>query len=200
MSKTYKVIAALVVIFIVGYGGWRLYQSRRATKPGLLSENITHTGNDWTADFTAIIPAPETAVFNAVRDVEKAQSDQIQNVKVISQTDNSKIVELDMKGPGDQTIKTQMAFDYDPAGHRISYHTLDNPAFVLHADYKFEDQGGGSTLITYHQTTTLAEQLPVPESVIKDVIRSVFIAQLEGLKRTLNLAATEEPEDSNEEP
>jgi hypothetical protein len=199
MSKTYKIIAALVVIFIVGYGGWRLYQSRRATKAGLLSENITHTGNDWTADFTAIIPAPETAVFKAVRDVEKTKSDQIQNVKVISRTDNSKTVELEMRGPGDQTIKTQMAFDYDPAGHRISYHTLDNPAFDMHADYKFEDQGG-STLITYHQTTTLAQQLPVPESVIKDVIRSVFIAQLEGLKRTLNLASTEEPEDSNEEP
>ena len=199
MSKTYKIIAALVVLFVVGYGGWRLYQSRRATKAGLLSENITHTGNYWTADFTAIIPAPETAVFNAVRDVEKAQSDQIQNVRVISQTDNSKIVELDMKGPGDQTIKTQMAFDYDPAGHRISYHTLDNPALVMHADYKFEDQGG-STLITYHQTTTLMQQLPVPESVIKDVIRSVFIAQLEGLKRTLNLTSPEEAEDSNEEP
>jgi hypothetical protein len=199
MSKTYRVIAALVVIFIVGYGGWRLYQSRRATKAGLLSENITHNGNDWTADFTAIIPAPESAVFNAVRDVEKAQSDQIQNVKVISQTDKSKTVELEMKGPGDQTIKTQMAFDYDPAGHRISYRTLDNPAFVMHADYKFEDQGG-STLITYHQTTTLAQQLPVPESVIRDVIRSVYIAQLEGLKRTLNLTSAEEPEDSSEEP
>jgi hypothetical protein len=199
MSKTYKVIAALVVIFIVGYGGWRLYQSRRATKAGLLTENITHNGNDWTADFTAIIPAPESTVFNAVRDVEKAQSDQIQNVKVISQTDNSKTVELELKGPGDQTIKTQMAFDYDPAGHRISYRTLDNPAFVMHADYKFEDQGG-STLITYHQTTTLAQQLPVPESVIRDVIRSVFIAQLEGLKRTLNLTSAEEPEDSSDEP
>ena len=199
MSKTYKIIAALVVIFILGYGGWRLHQSRRATKAGLLSENITHTGNDWTADFTAIIPAPETAVFNAVRNVEKAQSDQIQNVKVLSQTDNSKTVELEMKGPGDQTIKTQMAFAYDPAGRRISFHTLDNPALVMHADYRFEDQGG-STLITYHQTTTLAQELPVPESVIKEVIRSVFIAQLEGLKRTLNIASTEEPEDSNEEP
>jgi hypothetical protein len=199
MSKTYRIIAALVVIFIVGYGGWRLYQSRRAAKAGLLSENITHTGNDWTADFTAIIPAPETTVFNAVRDVEKAQSDQIQNVRVISQTDNSKTVELEIKGFGDQTIKTQMAFDYDLAGHRISYHTLDNPEFVMHADYKFEDQGG-STLITYHQTTTMAQQLPVPESVIKNVIRSVFIAQLDGLKRTLNISSSEEAEDSNEEP
>jgi hypothetical protein len=199
MSKTYRIIAALVVIFIVGYGGWRLYQSRRAIKAGLLSENITHTGNDWTADFTAIIPAPEAAVFNAVRDVEKAQSDQIQNVRVISQTDNSKTVELEIKGPGDQTIKTQMAFDYDRAGHRISYHTVDTPEFVMHADYKFADQGG-STLITYHQTTTLEQQLPVPESVINDVIRSVFVAQLEGLKRTLKVATSEEPEDSSEEP
>ena len=129
MSKTYKIIAALVVIFIVGYGGLRLYQSRRAVKAGLLSENITHTGNDWTADFTAIIPAPETAVFNAVRDVEKAHSDQIQNVRVISQTDNSKTVELDIKGFGDQTIKTQMAFDYDPAGQDRTTGPSPQPIF-----------------------------------------------------------------------
>ena len=197
MSKTYKVIAALAVIIILAYAGWRFYAARRASKAGIISQNIVHNGNDWVADFTAMIPAPEPAVYNAVRDVEKAHSDQIQNVKVISQTDNSKTVELEMKGPGDQTIKVQMVFDYDPAGHRISYHTIDNPDFKMEAEYKFDDQGS-STLINYHQTTTMAQQLPVPDAMIKDVISRVFISQLEGLKRTLNIASTEEPEESDE--
>ena len=199
MSKTYKIIVALVVIVVVGYAGWRYYESRRAAKAGLLSENIVHNGNDWVADFTAILPAPEPEVFNAVRDIEKAHSDQIQNVKVISQTDNSKTVELEMKGMGDQTMKLQMAFQYDPAARTISYHTIDSPNFSLSADYKFEDQGG-STLITCHQTTTMAQQLPLPDSAVSEVIKGVFISQLESLKRTLNIASGDEGDESNEEP
>lgn len=199
MSKTYKVIVALVIIVVLGYAGWRYYQARRAVKAGIISENIVHNGNDWNADFTATIPAPEQEVFNAVRDVEKARSDQIQNVKVISQTDDTKTVELQMKGFGDQTVTLQMVFQYDPAAHRISYHTIDNPALKMQAEYKFDDQGS-ATLINYHQTTTMTQQLPVPDTVVKDVIRGVFVSQLEGLKRTLNIASTDESEDSNDEP
>ncbi len=199
MSKTYKVIVALVVIVVIGYAGWRYYESRKAAKAGLLSENIVHNGNDWTADFTAIIPAPESQVFEAVRDIEKTQSDQIRNVRVISQTENSKTVELEMSGPGGQTIKTQMVFDYDPTAHRISYHTVDNPAMKTTAEYQFDNKGS-STLITCHQTTTMTQQLPVPDTVIKDVIRGVFVSQLENLKRTLNIASSDEGDDSNEEP
>ena len=198
MSRTYKIIVTLIVLVVVGYAGWRYYESRRAAKAGLLSENIVHNGNEWVADFTAMIPAPEPAVFNAVRDIEKAHSDQIQNVTVVSQTDNSKTVELEMKGLGDQSMKLQMEFHYDPAARTISYHTIDNPAFNLSADYKFEDQGG-STLLTCHQTTTMAQQLPLPDSAVSQVIKGVFISQLESLKRTLNIAS-DEPEEPNEEP
>jgi hypothetical protein len=199
MGKTYKIIVTLVVVVVLGYAGWRAYQWHRATKAGLLSENIVHNGNDWTADFTAMIPAPEPSVFNAVRDIEKTHSDQIRNVSVISQTDNSKTVELEMNGPGGQTIKTQMIFEYDPAAHRISYHTVDNPAMATTAVYNFEDQGS-STLITCHQTTTMTQQLPVPDSVVKEVIRGIFVSQLESLKRTLNIASSDEGDDSDEEP
>src|SRR5256885_1521715 len=115
MNRTIKVIVALVVIVVVAYGGWRYYETRKAQKAGILSENIVHNGNDWVADYTAMIPAPEPAVYNAVREVEKTRSEQIQSVKVLSDNGNSKTVEMEMQGPGGQTIKMQMAFDYDPA-------------------------------------------------------------------------------------
>ncbi|HKN01132.1 MAG TPA: SRPBCC family protein [Candidatus Binataceae bacterium] len=199
MSKTYKIIGALVVIVVLGYAGWHFYQSRRATKAGILSENIVHDGNTWTADFTAMIPAPEDSVYDAVRDVEKTHSAQIRSVKVISQTDNSKTVEIEMDGPGGQPVTAQMVFQYDPANRRISYQMVGNPAFDLQAEYKF-DVEGASTLITYHQTTRMAQSLPVPDEIVKQVIRSVFISQLEGLKQSLNIASTDQPEDSGEEP
>ena len=199
MSRTYKVIVALVVIVVVAYAGWHFYEARKATKAGLLTENIVHNGNEWVADFTATIPAPEPAVYAAIRDIEKARSDQIRNVEVISQTANAKTVEMEMKGMGDQTVKAELAFEYDPANHRITYHTVDNPDVNLQGQYQFTDQGS-STLITYHQTSTLTQSMPVPDVVVKQIIRQVFIAQLDGLKRTLNIASAEEPDESSEEP
>jgi len=198
MSRTYKAILALVAIVVVAYGGWRLYQSRRASKAGLLSENIVHSGNDWTAEFTAMIPAPEPEVFQAVRDVEKSRSDQIRSIRVISETGNSKTVELEMNGPNGQVVTTRMVFDYDPAAHRITYHTIDNPAMQMNAEFQFDDQGS-STLVKYRQTTTMTQQLPVPDSVVREVIRSAFVSQLEGLKRALNIT-TAESEEPEEEP
>ncbi len=199
MGRTYKVIFVLLVVVVAGYAGWRIYESRRASKAGLLSENIVHSGNDWTADFTAMLPAPESEVFNAVRNIENSHSDQIRNIRMLSQTDNSKTVEFEMTGPGGQTITVQVAFQYDPAARRISYHTVDTPALNMKAEYQFDPQGS-STLINYHQVTTMTQQLPVPDSVIKEAIRSIFVAQLEDLKRTLNLTSSEESDESNEEP
>src|SRR5579885_463132 len=110
MNRTYKVVFVVLVIAAAGYAGWRIYESRRASKAGLLSENIVHNGNDWTADFTAMLPAPESEVFNAVRNIENSHSDQIRNIRMLSQTDTSKTVEFEMNGPGGQTITVQMVF------------------------------------------------------------------------------------------
>jgi uncharacterized membrane protein len=199
MSRTYKAIFALVAIMVVAYGGWRVYQSRRASKAGMLSENIVHSGNDWTAEFTAMIPAPEPDVFQAVRDVEKSRSDQIRSIRVISESGNTKTVELEMNGPNGQVVTTRMVFDYDPPARRITYHTIDNPAMDMKAEFQFDDHGA-STLVRYRQTTTMAQQLPVPDSVVRETIRSAFVSQLEGLKRALNIATTEESGESEEEP
>ncbi|MGO9607897.1 MAG: SRPBCC family protein [Candidatus Binataceae bacterium] len=199
MRKTYKIIGALVVIVVVAYAGWRVYQARRAAKAGILSENIVHDGNVWTADFTAMIPAPADSVYDAVRDVEKSHSAEIRSIKVISETADSKTVEIQMDTPGGQPVTAQMVFQYDPGNKRISFQMVGNPAFDMHAEYKF-DVDGLSTLITYHQTTKMAQSLPVPDEVVKQIIRSVFIAQLEGLKKALNIAPADQPEDSNDEP
>ena len=58
MKTTFKILGGVVVLAIVAVVGWHYYQLRRARQAGLLTENITHDGDLWKADFTARIPPP----------------------------------------------------------------------------------------------------------------------------------------------
>ena len=186
MTKALRIFAGLVVVVVVVYAGYHFYQSRRALKAGLLTEDITHDGDMWKADFTARIPAPEQTVFSAIRDIEKTHSDQVKAVRVVSQAGNKKTVDMDLAGFGGQTITTELEFEYLPDDKKILYHTVNNPLLDTHATYQLSDEGS-STLIDYHENTHLLQPLPVPDGMIKQVIRSIFVAQLEGLKQALNI-------------
>jgi hypothetical protein len=199
MGKLVRILVALVVIVVVVYAGIRFYQSRRALKAGLLTENITHEGDLWHADFTARIPAPEQTVFDAIRNIENTHSDQVKAVRVVSQTGNKKIVEMDIAGPGGQPITTELEFEYLPDQKKIVYHTVNNPLLDTHAAYQLGDEGT-STLIVYHETTHLLQSVPVPDGVIKQVIRGIFISQLETLKSTLNIKTADTSGTSDDEP
>ena len=199
MKKLLKILVGVLVVVVVAFAGWRFYQSRRAQKAGLLTENIAHDGDIWKADFTARIPAPEQTVFNTIQNIENAHSDQVKAVRVLSQNGNKKTVEMDIAGPGGQTITTQLEFEYLPAQKKIVYHTVSNPLLDTHAEYQLGDEGA-STFIDYHETTKLLQQVPVPDGVIKQVIRGVFISQLEGLKKALNVKTADESDSSDEEP
>ena len=50
----------------------------------------------------------------------------------------------------------------------------------------------------FHESTKVGQSLPVPDGVIKQVIRGVFLAQLEGLKKALNLTEADSGEDTDE--
>ena len=197
MSKTYKIVSTLVIVAVVVVGGYYLYQQHRARKAGMLSEKIQHQGDTWMADFTARIPAPEPKVFDTIKDVERAKSDQVKSVQVISQSGNTKTVQMQIAGPGGQDITTKLAFEYFPDQHRINYHTVDAGLFATEAQYDLEDEGA-STLMKFHESTKVGQSLPVPDGVIKQVIRGVFLAQLEGLKKALNLNEAESGEDTDE--
>src|SRR5258708_13306744 len=132
MAKALKILAGLVVVLVVVYAGIRFYQSRRALKAGLLTENITHDGDVWKANFTARIPAPEQTVFDAIRNIENTHSDQVKAVRVVSQTGNKKTVDMDIATFGGQTITTELEFEYLPAAKKIVYHTLTNPPPATH--------------------------------------------------------------------
>jgi carbon monoxide dehydrogenase subunit G len=199
MGKTYKVIATLVIIVVVAAGGYYLYQQHRARKAGLMTENIVHQGDNWTADFTARVAAPEQRVFDTIKDVEHAKSDQVKSVRVISQTDKDKTVEMLIAGPAGQDITTRLAFEYFPDQHRIVYHTVGGGNFATQAQYDLEDEGS-STLLKFHESTTVGQSLPVPDGVIKQVIRGVFLAQLEGLKKSLNLTESDSGAQDTDEP
>jgi carbon monoxide dehydrogenase subunit G len=199
MGKTYKFVSIALVAAIVAYGGWRLYQARRIRRAGVLSEKIEHQGNLWTADFVARVRAPEPSVFAAIRDIEKSHSDAVKSVKVLSQSGDTKTVEMEMNGPAGQTITTELEFHYSPADHTIDYKTIGNPIMTTQAQYKLEDEGG-STLIRLHESTQMTQDLPVPDGVIKNVIRGVFVSQLESLKRTMNIPDEDQSASGDEEP
>lgn len=197
MGKALKILVGLAIVAIVVYAGFRYYQSRRALKAGLLTENITHDGDLWKADFTARVPASEQTVFNAIRDIEKTHSDQVKAVRIVSQAGNKKTVDMDIVGLGGQTITTEVEFEYLPDDKKIVYHTLNNPLLDTHAAYQLGDEGS-STFIDYHETTHLLQSVPVPDGVIKQIIRGVFIAQLEGLKHALNIKTAEDTSSDDE--
>jgi len=196
MSKALKIVGGLVVVIVVVYGGYRYYQSRRAQKAGLLTEDITHDGDIWKAHFTARIPAPEPTVFDAMRNIENTHGEQVRGVRVVSQAGNKKTVEMDM-GPGGQTV--QLEFEYLPDDKKITYHTLNNALVDTQADYQLGDEGS-STVIDCHQTTHLLQSLPVPDGFIKQSIRSLFVGQLEGLKKALNIKTADDTSSDEDEP
>ena len=119
MKTLLKIVGGVIVVMVVAIVGCRFFQMRRARQAGLLSENITHDGDIWKADFTARIPAPEQTVFDAIRDVENTHSDQVKSVRVVSQTGNKKTVYMDLAGLGGQTITTEIEFEYLPDDKKI---------------------------------------------------------------------------------
>ncbi len=198
MKTLLRILAGVVVLVVVAIVGWHYYQMHRARQAGLLTEEITHDGDDWKADFTARIPAPEQTVFDAIRNVESTHNDQVKAVRVVSQSGNKKTVDMDIAAPGGQVITTELAFEYLPDEKKIVYHTVNNPMLDTQAVYQLGDEGA-STFIDYHQNTHMLQSIPVPDGVIKQVIRGIFVAQLETLKRTLNIKTADQA-DSDEDP
>jgi hypothetical protein len=197
MKTLLKILGGVIVLAVVAIVGWHYYQMHRARQAGLLTENITHDGDIWKADFTARIPAPEQTVFDAIRNVENTHSDQVKAVRVVSQSGNKKTVDMDIAGPGGQAITTELQFEYLPDEKKIVSNTVNNPMFDTQSVYQLSDEGA-STFIDYHQNTHMLQSLPVPDGVIKQVIRGIFVAQLETLKRQLNIKTADESDNDDE--
>jgi polyketide cyclase/dehydrase/lipid transport protein len=198
MKTSFKILGGVIVLAVVAIVGWHYYQLRRARQAGLLTEDITHDGDVWKADFTARIPASEQTVFDAIRNVENTHSDQVKAVRVVSQSGNKKTVDMDIAGPGGQMITTELEFEYLPDEKKITYQTVNNPLLETQAVYQLSEDGAG-TFIEYHQNTHMLQSLPVPDGLVKEGIRGIFVAQLETLERTLNIK-TAEQSDNDEDP
>jgi hypothetical protein len=197
MKTLVKILGGVIVLAVVAIVGWHYYQMHRARQAGLLTENITHDGDLWKADFTARIPAPEQTVFDAIKNVENTHSDQVKSVRVVSQSGNKKTVDMDIAGPGGQVITTELEFEYLPDEKKIVYNTVNNPMLETQAVYQLFDEGA-STFIDYHQNTHMLQSLPVPDGVIKQVIRGIFVSQLETLKRQLNIKTANDTDNDDD--
>src|ERR1700685_2008486 len=136
MKTLVKILGGVIVLAVVAIVGWHYYQMHRARQAGLLTEDITHDGDLWKADFTARIPAPEQTVFDAIKNVEHTHSDQVKAVRVVSQSGNKKPVDMSTAGPGGQVITTELAFEYLPDEKKIVYSTVTNPVLETQAVYQ----------------------------------------------------------------
>jgi uncharacterized membrane protein len=199
MGKTARRLIILVSVAAAAVLVYRFYQGRRVQQAGIISESIEHQGGAWTVDYTARIPAPAKAVFGAIEHIEDSHADSIRSVKVLSEKGNRKVVELTMNGPANQSVVTKIAFEYFPEDDRITYRTLDSPMLDTNAEYKLTDEGA-STLITFHQTATSSKPINLPEAIVKEVIRSVFIGQLDGIKRSLNITTPAVDDEADKDP
>jgi len=192
MGNPARILTVAVIVAAAAFGYW-FYQNQRAKHAGILSEAIEHQGGVWTADYAARIPAPAKAVFGAIEHIEDSHSDSIKDVKVLSENGKEKVVELRMNGPANQSVVTKIAFEYFPSYDRITYRTIDSPMLDTKAEYKLTDEGA-STLINFHQTASSSKPVNLPDAIIKEVIRSVFIGQLDGIKHALNVTTADEDE------
>ncbi len=203
MKRALIVIGAIVGLAVVVIGVRYYLQTQRAKKAGILSESIVKQGDTWKVDFTARIPAAEKDVFGAIENVEDAPkySSGIKDVKVLSKEDNKKTVEMQLEGGfGGQQPPLDMQFEYHPDQGKITSSTINNPFQQTTSEYDLKDEGG-STLIDYHQSTKIMVQLPVPEAVVKQFMRNLFIAQLEGIKTRLHVTTPEaDEEEEKDEP
>lgn len=199
MGRAARIIGGAIIAVAVIIAGVWLYQRWQTRKAGILSEDIKHVGDLWSAHFTARIPAPEPDVFGAVEHVEDSHSESIKRVTVISQEGNKKVVEMEMAAPAGRTIIMRLAFEYFPAEGRVTYHTIDSPAMQLEAQYRLKDEGS-STLVDFDQKTSGLSQISAPDAIVRQIIRSIFIAQLDDIRKSLHITGTDQGEEESDEP
>jgi carbon monoxide dehydrogenase subunit G len=201
MSKTYRVVSTLVVVAVVVAGAYYLYQRHRVRKAGVLTENIVRQGNQWNAEFTARIAAPEPKVFDSIRNFDKNHYDEIKSMQVISESDDQKVVEIQIAAIPGQVTTTRLGFRFYPDQHRITYRTLGGGPFSSEAEYDLTDEGA-HTLIRFTDTTSVPNQIPVPDAIIKRFIRGYFVSQLQDLQKNLHVAESADSDsgDDNDEP
>jgi hypothetical protein len=203
MKRALQIIGGLVVVAMIAFSVRYYLQQQRAKKAGIISESIVHEGDTWKVDFVARIPAPEKDVFTALEDVEDSPkySSQIAQVKVLSHDGNKKTVEMDIRGPGGQPLPNQLEFQYFPDQGKITSTTVNNPMFANTAEYDLKDEGS-ATEIVYHQNTKMQMQIPAPDALVRQFMRGIFVAQLEGIKKRLNITTpdTTDSEGEDEEP
>lgn len=195
----YKSIALLTVVAIVAVVGYHLYGARCGQKPGIISEDIKGSGDNWDADFKARVSALEKDVFRAMENVENAKSDQILNVKVLSSQGNTKTVEVDFAGPTGASVPTKFAFQYFAGQNRITYKSLDSQVFQSDGDCRLQAECA-ATLIECRQLTKLLQQRPLTDGVIKENLRQLFVAQLDGLHRALHVQIPDRTDEDDDEP
>jgi hypothetical protein len=198
-SKIYKSVALLAVVIAAAVVAYHFRGGRCGQKPGIFSEDITGSGGNWNADFQARVSALEKDVFGALENVQNAKSDQILNIKVLSTHGNTKMVEVDFAGPTGASVPTQFAFQYFTSQNRLTYKSLDSQIFQTEGDCRLQPECV-ATIIECRQVTKLLQDRPLTDGVVKENIRQIFVAQLDGLRSALHVQIPDHTYEYDDEP
>jgi hypothetical protein len=198
-GDVYKLIALLAVVVGVGAVAYYLRSNRCGQKPGIISEDINGSGDNWSADFRARVSAPEQEVFRALGKVENAKSDQILDIKVLSDLGSTKLVEVDFAGPTGSSVPTQFRFEFFSSQDRFTYKSLDSQVFQIDGDCRLQPECA-ATLIECRQATQLLQPRPLVDGIIKENIRQIFVAQLDSLRSALHVQIPDQTDGDNDEP
>jgi hypothetical protein len=198
-GNVYKLIALLAVVAGVSVVAYHFRPNRCGQKPGIISEDIKGSGDNWNADFKARVSAPEEDVFRALGKVENAKSDQILDIKVLSNLGSTKLVEVDFAGQTGSSVPTQFMFEFFTSQDRFTYKSLDSQVFQIDGDCRLQPECA-ATLIECRQATQLLQQRPMVDGVIKENIRQIFVAQLDSLRSDLHVQIPDQPDEDDDEP
>ena len=191
--KRYKFLVLLTIVPCVAALAYFLTQPRCGQKAGITTEDISRNGDRWCAKFRARVAASESDVFRVMKDVKDVKSDQILDVKELSQQGNTKMVEVDFAGPTGASEPSQFVFRYFTSPDRIVYNSLGSQVFQIDGECQLQPECV-ATIIECNQVTNLLQERPLTDALIKENIRQLFLAELENLKRTLH---TQIPDESD---
>lgn len=198
-SKIYRSVAVLMVVAGAALVAYHFRGNRCGQKPGILSEDIKRSGDNWDADFQARVSASEKDVFGTLENVQNAKSDQILNIKVLSTHGNTKMVEIDFAGPTGASVPTQFAFQFFTSQNRLTYKSLDSEIFQTEGDCHLQPECA-ATIIECRQVTKLLQDRPLTDGVVKENIRQIFAAQLDGLRSALHVQIPDQTDEYDDDP
>jgi len=199
MRKSKVAVLALAVVCAMGTTGCDMIAGyfraqRAATKwegpvEEIVFEKLDKDGKVFDIELHSRIDAPADAVWVAMKQPEKLSqnSDQYKKSELISETPNSKQLELNVLALDNlQQFKVELTFD--DAAKKITLKTLESTLADIQGTYELvPSPDGQKTLYIYKAKQTDKVALPISVDVQRSAIKESFVNQVRAIKKQIGL-------------